>query len=154
MRLKMTDEDNPKNPPPRLSIFERLKFRRKMLGISNEEIAKDLDISLQKIKQYENQQPQDIQTYDKIESNEPKKYIVEIYEEGKDNLGSRELNLFHFEGINLLFEEIKNNCDYVIEFCARIKAGKELYDEFDKVFYEDINVLEIINIKKVKKDAK
>lgn len=135
------DKDSPSSTP----IRNKLKSLRKMLGINYQEISEALDISAKEIERAEN-----LKSSAPATTTSSKKYHIEIYDPAKSNASFRDLDLFDFDGINLLFEELKGTCDYIIEFCGHIKHGKELYDEFDNVSYEDNNVLEITSIKKVK----
>lgn len=148
----MTNEDDSKNPSHSSLVSDRLKAKRKLLGINYQELSEAFDISAEEIERIENPKFPDPEIISDNIVKIPgiKKYLIEISDPEKNCLGARELDLFDFDGIDLLFEQLKNTYDYVIEFCGRIKPGKELYDEFDKVSHEDNNVLEITSIKKIK----
>ncbi len=78
-----------------------------------------------------------------------KKYTIEIhdYDTGKEK---RIMYLPSFEGDDLLFESLANTGD-VIEFQGSIRCSDELvHDAFEDTYREDLNVLEIINIKRRK----
>ncbi len=136
------------------SIAARLKAKRKQLGLSKEEMADDLGLTVQEIEQAEAfGTTEEKSTSSGKDPQESKKYLIEIYDPTKSRLESRELDLFDFEGIDFLFEKLENGYNHVIEFCARIRPGDKVYDEFDKIYYEDNNILEITNIKKVENNA-
>lgn len=147
----MTNEDDSNRPPSLSLVTDRLKAKRKLLGINYQELSEALDISAEEIERTENLTSSGTTSDNTPKTTGIKKYHIEIYDSEKNRLGAREMDLFDFDGIDLLFEQLKSTYDYVIEFCARIKPGKEAYDEFDNISYEDNNVLEITNIKKIKK---
>lgn len=89
-------------------------------------------------------------TIENITENQ-KKYTIEIYDydAGKEK---RMMYIYHFEGDELLFESLTHTGD-VIEFKGLIRCSDELiHDVFDDTYWEDLNILEITNIKKKKSD--
>ena len=84
---------------------------------------------------------------------EIKKYTIEIYDYDNPRKGKREAYLYDFEGIELLFEDIVNDNEWV-EFSGIMRCNDELiHDHYDNVDLVDFNIIEITNIKKVKKYA-
>ena len=138
----MTNNDDSNNLSDSSLVSSKFKVLREMLSLNYKEISDVLDVSEKEIERYESSKF----------SNTPadnKKYFVEIYEPEK-SFESRGLNLLSFDRIDLLLEELKSTDNYVVEFSGRIKPGQELYDELERINYEDYNILEITNIKKVK----
>ena len=138
------------------SISEILKLKRKMLGLSKKKVAEDLDMSVEEVEECENLKPQELISHDKIETAKPKRYIVGFFEydevkEGEKGESFRDLELFDFEGFDLLRKELRAWADYTVEFTARIKpSNRILHDRIDDLRYRDTDILEIIEIKKVK----
>ena len=138
----MTNNDDSNNLSDSSLVSSKFKVLREMLSLNYKEISDVLDVSEKEIERYESSKF----------SNTPadnKKYFVEIYEPEK-SFESRGLNLLSFDRIDLLLEELKSTDNYVVEFSGRIKPGQVLYDELERINYEDYNILEITNIKKVK----
>ena len=79
-----------------------------------------------------------------------KKYTIEIC----DHDSTKEVKYAYLEDcedIELLFENLESK-DEIVEFTGRMRINDELFhDEFDDILLEDHNIIEITNIKKVRR---
>jgi hypothetical protein len=80
-----------------------------------------------------------------------KKYTIEIHDCDNPNKERKHAYLQGSEDIELLFEHLKSK-DEIIEFTGQMRYNEVLlHDEFDDIYLEDYNIIEMTNIKKVRK---
>lgn len=82
-----------------------------------------------------------------------KKYTMEIYDCDNPRKERKHAYLQDSEDLELLFEDLKSK-DEIIKFTGEMRYNEVLlHDEFDDIYLEDHNIIEITSIKQVKRGS-